>query len=83
MQRFIGQYNQNDRNSFERCALSGPQKHIPKKSDGFHNHSTQLTMVWLSCIDSQSFKPSALRHVLTVLENTQHPTFNTGKEIQL
>ena len=32
-------------NSFERCALSGPQKHIRKESDGFHNHSTQLTMV--------------------------------------
>ena len=32
----IGQYNQNDRNSFERCALSGPQKHITKESDGFH-----------------------------------------------
>ena len=44
MQRFFGQYNQNDRNSFERCALSGPQKHITKESDGFHNHSTQLTM---------------------------------------
>ena len=43
---FIGQYNQNDRNSFERCALSGPQKHITKDSDGFHNHSTQLTMLW-------------------------------------
>ena len=43
---FIGQYNQNDRNSFERCALSGPQKHITKESDGFHNHSTQLTMTW-------------------------------------
>ena len=42
---FIGQYNQNDRNSFERCALTGPQKHITKESDGFHNHSTQLTMV--------------------------------------
>ena len=27
---FIGQNNQNDRNSFERCALSGPQKHITK-----------------------------------------------------
>ena len=38
---FIGQYNQNDRNSFE---LSGPQKHITKESDGFHDHSTQLTM---------------------------------------
>ena len=46
MQRFnIGQYNQNDRNSFERCALSGPQKHITKESDGFHNHSTQLIML--------------------------------------
>ena len=33
------------RNSFERCALSGPQKHITNESDGFHNHSTQLTMV--------------------------------------
>ena len=32
-------------NSFERCALSGPQKHITKESDGFHNHSTQLTMM--------------------------------------
>ena len=31
--------------SFERCALSGPQKHITKESDGFHNHATQLTMV--------------------------------------
>ena len=39
-----GQYNQNDRNSFERCALSGAQKHITKESDGFHNHSTQLAM---------------------------------------
>ena len=27
------------------CVLSGPQKHITKESDGFHNHSTQLTMV--------------------------------------
>ena len=47
MQRsnIIGQYNQNDRNSFERCALSGPQKHITKESDGFHNHSTQLNMI--------------------------------------
>ena len=26
----MGQYNQNDRNAFERCALSGPQKHIEK-----------------------------------------------------
>ena len=42
---FIGQYNQNDRNSFECCALSGPQKHITKESDWFHNHSTQLTMM--------------------------------------
>ena len=42
---FIGQYNQNDRNSFERCAISGPQKHITKESDGFHNHFTQLTMI--------------------------------------
>ena len=41
---FISQYNQNDSNSFKRCALSGPQKHITKESDGFHNHSTQLTM---------------------------------------
>ena len=45
MQRFYWSYNQNDRNSFERCALSGPQKHITKESDGFHNHSTQLTML--------------------------------------
>ena len=36
--------NQNDRNAFERCALSGPLKHITKERDGFHNHSTQLTM---------------------------------------
>ena len=50
---FIGQYNQNDRNSFERCALSGPQKHITKESDGFHNHSTQLTMIELKlCMES-------------------------------
>ena len=42
---FIGQYNQNDRNSFERSALSGPPKHITKESDGFHYHSTQLTMI--------------------------------------
>ena len=52
MQRFIGQYNQNERNAFERCALSGPQKHITKESDGFHNHSTQLTMVRGSVIHS-------------------------------
>ena len=25
-------------------ALSGPQKHITKDSDAFHNHFTQLTM---------------------------------------
>ena len=25
--------------------FSGPQKNIKKESDGFHNHSTQLTMV--------------------------------------
>ena len=43
--KLLCQYNQNDRNSFERCALSGPQKHITKESDGFHNHSTQLTMI--------------------------------------
>ena len=23
-----------------------PTKHITKESDGFHNHSTQLTMIW-------------------------------------
>ena len=50
MQVFIGQYNQNDRNSFESCALSGPQKHITKESDRFHNHSTQLTMSQVSCL---------------------------------
>ena len=59
MQRF-GQYNQNDRNSFECCALSGPQKHITKETDGFHNHSTQLTMVvhkeYLHCLILGSLK---------------------------
>ena len=34
-------------------------------------------------IDSRSFMSSVLRRVLTVLENTQHPMFNTGKDIQL
>ena len=42
MQVFIGQCNQNERNAFECCALSGPQKHITKESDRFHNRSTQL-----------------------------------------
>ena len=40
---FIGQQDQNDSNSIERCAPSGPQKHVTKKSDGLHNHSTLLT----------------------------------------
>ena len=34
-------------------------------------------------IDSRSCMSSVLRRVLTVLENTQHPMFNTGKDIQL
>lgn len=42
---FIGQQDQNDSNSIERCAPSGPQKHVTKKSDGLHNHSTLLTKV--------------------------------------
>ena len=42
MQRFYWSIQSND--TFERCALSGPEKHITKESDGFHNHSTQLTM---------------------------------------
>lgn len=42
---FIGQQDQNDSNSIERCAPSGPQKHVTKKSDGLHNHSTLLTTV--------------------------------------
>ena len=45
MQRFYWSIQSNDRNSFERCALSGPQKHITKESDEFHNHSTELTML--------------------------------------
>ena len=40
---FIGEYNNNAKNAIERCAPSGPQKHITKES-GFHNHSTPLTM---------------------------------------
>ena len=42
---FIGQQDQNGSNSIERCAPSGPQKHVTKKSDGLHNHSTLLTTV--------------------------------------
>ena len=42
---FIGQQDQNDRNSIGRCAPSGPQKHVTKESDGLHNHSTLLTTV--------------------------------------
>ena len=42
---FIGQQDQNDSNSIERCASSGPQKHVTKKSDRLHNHSTLLTTV--------------------------------------
>ena len=42
---FIGQQDQNDSNSIERCAPSGPQKHVTKKYDGLHNHSTLLTTV--------------------------------------
>ena len=51
MQRFVGQYNQNERNAFECCVLSGPQKHKTKESDGFHNHSTQLTMIKSTKLD--------------------------------
>ena len=43
---FIDQYDQNTRNAIKHCTLSGPQKHITKESDGFQNHSTQLTMFW-------------------------------------
>ena len=42
---FIGRQDQNDSTSIERCAPSGPQKHVTKKSDGLHNHSTLLTTV--------------------------------------
>ena len=44
---FIGQYDQNAGNTIERCAPSGPQKHITKESGGFHSHSNLLTMVEL------------------------------------
>ena len=43
---FIGQYNQNAGKALEHCAPSGSQKHITKGSEGFHNHSNLLTMVW-------------------------------------
>ena len=33
------------RNAFERCAPSGPQKHITNKSDWFYNHSNLYTVV--------------------------------------
>ena len=42
MDVFIGLYDQNVRNAIERCALSSPQKHITKESDGFRYHSTPL-----------------------------------------
>ena len=42
---FVGQQDQNDSNCIERCAPSGPQKHVTKESDGPHNHSTLLTTV--------------------------------------
>ena len=42
---FIGQQDQNDSNCIERCAPSGPQKHVTKESDGPHNHSPLLTTV--------------------------------------
>ena len=41
----MGQQDQNDGNAIERCASSGPQKHITKESVGFHNHSNLLTMI--------------------------------------
>ena len=33
------------RNAIERCAPSGPQKHLTKDSDGLYNHSNLLTMI--------------------------------------
>ena len=41
---FVGKYDQNVRNAFERCAPSGVQKHITKESDGVHDHATVFTM---------------------------------------
>ena len=33
---FIGQYDQNARNAIERCAPSGPQKHITKEQRSYN-----------------------------------------------
>ena len=48
---FIGQLVQNDRNAVERCVRSGPkseQKHITKESVRLHNHSTRVTIDYIS-----------------------------------
>ena len=37
MQRFYWSIQSELMDAFERCALSGPQKHITKESDGFYN----------------------------------------------
>ena len=41
---FIGPQDQSVRNIVERSAPPGLQKHISDDSDGFHNHSTLLSM---------------------------------------
>ena len=40
------------RNEFERCAPSGPQKHITNKSDWFYNHFNLYTVVWTDISES-------------------------------
>ena len=52
MQRFYWSENQNARSAIERCAPSGPQKHITKETDGFHNHSNLITIVLKLSVDS-------------------------------
>ena len=43
---FSGLFTQlHTRNGFESCAPPGPQKHVTKESDGFHNQSNLLSMV--------------------------------------
>ena len=41
---FIGPQDQSVRNTIERSAPPGLQKRISDHSDGFHNHSTLLSM---------------------------------------
>ena len=55
----------------ERCAPSGPQKHLTKDSDRLYNHSNLLTMIKKIFMDPASWlrKKTPNKQIMTLVDN--------------